>query len=151
MYYSGFKPHVITQPMLERYFEAERLARSDIYVVSDDDIIPCTEWAINEAAKLMTPEIGMLGLSYKMGLREGENSWYGDEISPGVLDADHIGGILLIRKGILEDIGESCDYPNGYGDDKVIASIVRKKGYKVGITTRYWFHHLGEGFSTVWK
>lgn len=144
---------LVNAPMLDRYFECESKSRTGIYILSDDDIIPAREDSIKNLVKILEerPEYGIIGLSWKPNLKAEEVSGWLIKDEGDVLEMDHVGGIMAIRKGVLEDLGERCDYENGTGDDKVIGRIIRKKGYKVGLYIKDYFHHLGAGNSTVWK
>lgn len=152
---SGFFPILVKKPMLERYFVAEKMAKTDLYVFIDDDIIPVTQATLFEAIDLMEkhPELSQLGLGWKPNMQDEYNSsWRRGVISDDIWEFDHCGGCMIIRKGTIKDLGYKCDYKNGIGDDKVVARIARERGYKVGVAHKLWFHHLGVGnLSTVWK
>lgn len=150
---AGLRPKIVIQPMLKRYLHAEKAAKTAIYIFSDDDIVPENSKTLEKLVYTLSirPEYGMIGLSWKRGLTcEEMGKWCLGE-DEGILEMDHIGGIMAIRKGIIEDTGDECDYENGYGDDKVIGNIVRQKGYKVGILPNDIFHHLGAGYTSVWQ
>lgn len=152
----GHRLTIVVEPMLERYFKAEELSTTDIYIFSDDDIIPSE---INGVSRLVqclkeNPSYGMIGMSWKPNLTcEEMGKWCYRKESEHLLEVDHVGGIMAIRKGILaRNISDmKLDYQNGIGDDKIACDIIRKKGYKVGLYTGTYFHHLGQGKSTVWK
>ena len=146
---SGCKPQVVVKPMLERYFECERLAKTDLYVMCDDDIVPAYPDTISKLVELMRerPDYSQISLGWKMDMNEEKrNPWFISTDGP-VWENDHCGGCVVIRKGTIVDdndyTGDMC-----YGDDRVIARIARSKGYKVGVASKLWFHHLGVNQST---
>lgn len=149
---NGFNAIIIEKPMLERYLECERLATSDIYLLSDDDIIPGTPSTLKNLVTLMEkhPEISQLGLSLRKDLRREEmGEWIKGDIGEDIWEVDHVGGIMAIRRGTIKDNGERPSYPYGDGDDRIMGRVAREGGYKVGIANKLWFHHLGAGFSTL--
>lgn len=153
---SGLYPKIIHKPMLERYFECERQAKSDIYILMDDDCIPATSQTLIELVALLKrrPDISQLGLGWQQSMEsERGSAWKLAELDEDVWEFDHCGGIMAIRKGTIKDLGFKTDYENGIGDDKVMGKTARELGYKVGIAHKLWFHHLGAGkdLSTVWK
>lgn len=146
--------HFLQEPMLERYYEAERRAKRPMYIFSDDDIIPEKEDSLQLLVQALSdyPQYAMIGLAWKKGLNcEEMGKWFYRKESDDLWEVDHVGGIMAIRKGVIEDLGEKCDYPNGIGDDKVICAGIRKSGYKVGLLAKERFHHLGECHSVAWK
>lgn len=149
---SGLEVQFVNEPMLERYYECERRALSDVYVLSDDDVIPHSKDALRNLVKVLEKrkDYGMIGLSYKPNLKSEETSWCMG-VDNDVLQFDHVGGIMAIRKGVLTPTSELPDYRNGHGDDRIVGKIFRENGYKVGILSAEHFIHLGEGKSTVWQ
>lgn len=153
---NGFRATIVQKPMLERYFECERLAQSDIYILCDDDIIPATHDTLKHLIFLMRrhPELSQLGLGWSQNMQsEFNSSWRRGIISPRIWEFGHCGGCMAIRKGTIRDLGYQCDYSKGRGDDQVVGDIARELGYKVGIAHQLYFHHLANGqkYSTVWK
>jgi len=149
---NGFEAEIVNKPMLERYFECERLALSPLYILCDDDIILSSETTLKQALRLMEShhEISQLGLGWKPDMTsERQSSWCLGEISPDIWEFDHCGGCVIIRKGTVRDLGLSTAYPQGIGDDKVMGQTARKLGYKVGVAHKLFFHHLST-ISTVW-
>src|SRR5258708_3965199 len=75
---NGFSATIVEKPMLERYFECERLADENIYILCDDDIIPATPDTLVQLIKIMRehPEYSQLGLAWKQDMASEENnSW----------------------------------------------------------------------------
>jgi len=149
----GYPPKFVVKPMLERYFECDRLAETDIYIMSDDDIIPATEYALDELIHLLErhPEYSHIGLGWHKDMSfEKDNGNIMHKDSDDLWEWNACGGIMAIRKGTIKDLGYECDYPNGIGDDKIIGRIARELGYKVGVANNVWFHHMGAPYKTVW-
>lgn len=143
---SGFNPIIIEKPMLERYFECEKQAKSDIYILCDDDIIPATCNTLQDLVKLLQEKTGysQIGLAWKENMNEEENNSWIRSKEDGIWEFDHCGGCIAIRKGTIKDLGYKMEFEN-YGDDRVVGRIARELGYKVGIARNLWFHHLGQG------
>lgn len=140
-------------PMFENILECEKKATTDIYVVSDDDIIPSRADTVRRLCEKMDehPEIGIMGLAWHPALSpDSFAAWTKEEIEWKLWEVDHVGGITAIRRGILEDMGDRPNTLLAIGDDKLIANVIRKKGYKVAIWLDDCFYHIGEGKSTVW-
>lgn len=146
---SGFKPQVVVKPMLERYFECERLAKTDIYIMCDDDIIPAYQDTLSRLIDIMhdNKEYSQIGLAWRPDMQaEKGNSW--TLTTDGRLwEMDHCGGCVAIRKGTII-IDKEYDEDMCYGDDRIVAQIARSNGYKIGIARDLWFHHLGINQST---
>ena len=144
---------VVSKPMLERYFEAEKLATDDIYILCDDDIVPADQNTLAEIIEALRshPEYSQMGLGWKPNMdSEKNNSWF-KNTDGEIWEADHVGGCVAVRRGTIKDFGYSCDYRNGRGDDKIVGKIARELGYKVGLVPHLWFHHLGINHSSVWS
>lgn len=143
---NGHRPIIIRKKMLERYFEAERLATSDFYVVCDNDIIlkkPDTLKRMLEIIKKY-PELGQLGCGWGNMQNEEGSSWKLGVIGDDVWEFYGCGGCIIFRRGILKDLGIKMEFEN-YGDDRVIGETFRKLGYKVGIAHKLEMIHLGMG------
>lgn len=151
---NGVYPQMVEKPMLERYFECERLATTDIYILSDDDIIPKDNDTIPKLIALMEahPELSQLGLCWKEDINDNELSGWGiGRIDKDVYEMDHVGGVMAIRKGTIKDLGYKTDFEEGIGDDRIMGRTARELGFKVALATNLSFIHLGQGKSTVWK
>lgn len=150
---------ILDQKSWDRYFIPETIANSKFYILADDDCIPCSPDMIRKGCRIMDlfPEIGMLGFAWKHGLQEDEVSGYMGKIKfleDGKMLAwefGEVGGIRIIRKGIIAK-KESLPEPDykGTGGDRIFSEMIRKQGYKVAICPDLYFHHLGEGVSTIW-
>lgn len=144
--YNGFKPVRIQKPMLERYWEAERLATTDIYIVCDNDIIlerPDTLLKLEETMR-KHPDFAIMGLGWRKDMKaERGSAWKLGEMDD-VWEFYSAGGCLAIRKGILKDLGYKMEFEN-YGDDRVLGQTVRALNYKVGVAHKLLMIHLGNG------
>jgi len=148
---SGFSTIIVKKPMLERYFECERLAKTEFYVLCDNDIIPATHDTLVQAIQILknNPGYSQIGLGWRqdMSAEEG-SSWIKDRTNPNLWEMDHCGGCMVIRKGTIKDLGIRSEFASGYGDDRVMGETARILGYKVGITPKLYFYHLGSNYST---
>jgi hypothetical protein len=120
---------------------AERLSKSPVYVVCDDDCLILQKNFISMGLMAMRsfPEFGMIG---------GWNITDDPDCSghAGLVEKDP-GGIVFVRKGILTDFED-------HGADKVDGSLadeMRRKGHKVGVTQVSKFNHIGSGYSLTSK
>jgi hypothetical protein len=149
---NGYCATIVKKPMLERYFECEYLADEHIYILSDDDVMPSTKDTLKRLVEIMRkhPEYSQLGLGWRNDMKSEENNSWIRSKDGDIWEMDHVGGIMAIRKGTIKDMGFSCDYKNGIGDDKIMGRTARELGFKVGIVPSLYFHHLGVGQSTVW-
>lgn len=145
----GGNVKIIEKPMLERYFEAERLATNEIYIVCDDDCLPATPTTLKELIEVMEnhPDYSQIGLGWKPNMNDEWNN--GNRIGQDgdVWEFNQCGGIIAIRKDTIKDLGYLMEYEN-YGDDKVLGKIARAQGYKVGVTPNLYFHNLGVNHTT---
>lgn len=147
---SGFLPTIINEPLLYRYFECERQAKTDIYILSDDDVIPATQNTLRNLIEIMEahPEYSQLGLGWKHDMTsEAGSPWIRGKESD-VWEMDHIGGLMAIRKGTIKDLGHKAEFTSGYGDDRVMGKTARDLGYKVGLVPTLYFHNLGFNYTT---
>ena len=139
LYLSGFCPILIDKPLLERYFECERLATSDLYILSDDDVIPASRSTLGELIEIMRehPEYSQLGLSWK-GISK-ENPII--RRRGALWELDYVGRLMVIRKGTIKPLDNEFELHKE--DGKAMGDIARKQGLKVGIVPNLFFHNLG--------
>lgn len=119
---------------------AEDWAKSDPYIVTDDDVlIMGKDWVQRGTeAMLANPEYAVCST---LSMVEGENLAKGE----GVIYPMHaVGAPMWIRKGILKDLPE-MDLNSECG---VIHKYVLDKGYKEGLINGLRHNHLGHGFSS---
>jgi hypothetical protein len=119
---SGFLPILIKAPSLFRYFECEKQAQTDVYIFSEDNVLPITRNTVKELLEVFEryPDYGILGLN-EQGTEYRSNK--------EVLERESVKGLQVIRKGILKDLGYVDDE-----DTEAIARTFKRLGYKVGIT-----------------
>ena len=143
---NGFKPIIIRKKMLERYFEAERLATSPIYIVCDNDIVLATPDTLKQMVEIMQkyPNLSQLGCGWGNMQAEEHSPWRLGTIGDDVWEFHSAGGCIAIRKGTIKDLGIKMEFKN-YGDDRVIGETARAWGYKVGIAHKLKMYHLGMG------
>lgn len=159
----GLTPLIIRAPLLTRYLAAENSAKSEYYVLSDDDVIPmCPDALLNllEAIK-SKPEIGMLGMSYKRLLEKKDlGDRFKKDLGGGIYEVDYVKGIRVIKRGLLPLQPHEWDKlksENDWGkfrnksisDNVVVAAMIRDKGMKVAMDTNNYYHDLGVGYSTL--
>lgn len=137
---------------------AEQAAKSDIYVVIDDDHLPIgKDWLTAGFEALdRNPEHGMV-CSWSVN---GEVP-----VSPGVgdiWDSDSIGCPYFVRKGILSENRRTPEYSLMLGDpqgrlpdgplpnyDTILTKHIQSLGWKAGFLRNVRHNHLGMSFSQV--
>lgn len=127
---------------------AERSAESDIYIFTDDDVLPVgRNWiARGLEAMLANPEYAICST---LSLIEGENLAKPPENAGSIYPMHAVGAPMWIRKGILSDLPEmTLNSECGVIDD-----YVKAKGFKEGLfnchVTGMRHLHLGHGFSST--
>jgi hypothetical protein len=136
----------------ERRIIGEQRAHShkSYYVLSDDDCYPMERRGICEAIKIADAHPQFAILSWMPDNEyvvhwtpEGYKTWVDED----VLEHVSVGGIRLVRRGILKG-----DWPpmNGTGYDNTQCDWIRSLGYRVGYFRKLTMLHLGKGWSTVW-
>lgn len=113
---------------------AERLAKSPIYVIADDDCLPVQRDFVASGLKAMSgkPDYGMMGA---FNITDNNEYDFNSGAEPG--------GIVFVRKGILTDFEDR-------GPDKVDGSIadeMKRKHFRYGVSPNIRFNHLGSGYS----
>jgi len=160
---SGMVPMTIRAPLFHRFLAAEYTSKSGYYVVSDDDVISMSpDGILNIIERIKELDrVGILCMApKKMTLKAELGEQYLGSIAGGVHEVRAPKGIMVIKKGILPVTPESWKgqkmepwtkkYLNkGIMDTEVIGMMVREQGYKVAMDTNNYFHHLGEGYSTI--
>jgi hypothetical protein len=148
---NGMSPKVLYKPMLQRYYEAEKQAKTDLYILCDNDIVLATPDTLPKLISIMGqhPEYSQLGLGWKSDMEAERNSSWKTNENGDIWDFDHVGGCLVIRKGIIRDLGYMTEFESGYGDDRVMGKVARELGYRVGIVPSLYFYHLGAKYSTL--
>lgn len=149
----GLYPKIIAnRKPFECYLLTEKMANTDIYLVADDDIVVGDPMMIEHAYSMMrdNPSIGIMGFAYQKGIDASRyGSWLKENIKDSIYEIDHVGGILLLRKGAVKDYGERPDHSVGIAHDRTLADAVRKSGFKVCIDLSLHYHHIGEGYQTT--
>ena len=85
----------------DRRIRAEDIAKSDIYVLSDDDILPKAHEAIVQAEDCMRrhPQFGMLAFNHDGAILCPAGDGYRDG---EVVETLNCGGLRLIRRGCIK-------------------------------------------------
>lgn len=115
---------------------AEDNAKTDLYIIADDDCMPLGANFIERAEDVMRrhPEFAVLGATD-----------YALPYSPDeVTEIGTAGGINVIRRGVIK-VGEVVPWTSAQQREQVY-----KAGYRVGRMRDVRMNHFGEGFSTVW-
>lgn len=144
-------PLMLYKPFISRYYEANKLAKTEIFLLCDNDIILPTHDTLHKAVKIMEqhPDYSQLGLGWLPDMeRERQSSWKTGE-NGEIWEFDHCGGCVLIRKDSIKDLGYKAEFENGYGDDRVMGKTARELGYKVGVIPSLYFIHLGNGYGEM--
>lgn len=117
---------------------AEELARTEFYIIADDDCMPLGKNFLQRCEDLMRryPDYAVLGT-------EDYCAPYGPE---EIYETTTGGGINVIRKGVIEVPA----FTGQIWDGSAQGQQVRAKGYKVGRMRDVRRNHYGDGLSTVW-
>jgi hypothetical protein len=120
---------------------AESKAKSDIYILAEDDCMPLGKRFLDAGLSLMAayPRYGVLAPTVLNGVYEGAAYKYDGD----VIEANSAGGINFTRKGII-------DLPTGFQDEMGQANALRLKGWKSGYMKNVKVNHLGAFLSTLW-
>lgn len=120
---------------------AERLAKSDIYVVADDDCLPIRKAFVTRGVQTMEryPQFGILAAA---NITDGE-PFASDE----PVERHAVGGVAFVRRGILADFSECV--PEQV--DGTICDEFKRRGYKCGVMPFVEFNHLGAYYSISTK
>lgn len=132
----------------ERRILADRMAISNIYIVTDDDCMPLGTDFIARGLAVMEahPEFGILAAMNYINAKDTE-PYTGKFIDDDVWECHAVGGIRFCRKGIIKDWPASVS-PGSY-DCQHHEGLVAA-GYKAGYMRRVQMNHLGYGLSTHW-
>ena len=132
----------------ERRIRADELAKSDIYIVADDDCMPIGPDFIARGVAVMEahPDFAVLA-ARNCHEKNDEPPYVGRYIDDDVWEAHAVGGIRFCRKGAVKHWPESvsagsydCQHHEG-----IVAS-----GMRAGYMRRVTMNHLGIGLSTHW-
>lgn len=143
---SGINPHVLfgedREFQRDRRRIAESKARSQVYIVADDDCFPVFS-DVSEVLELHQsyPEFAILSAlpSNCTIYPWAEGSW--DE---RVMEHVSVGGIRFCKRGKMKKWPEMT----GTGYDAAQCEYLREHGHKVGYALNVKMNHLGEGFTT---
>jgi len=122
---------------------AERLSRSSIYVVSDNDCLILGENFVQQGLDIMArhPDYGLLAAT---SICDGYfANGYPREGLAEVVPRHAVGGVAFVRKGILTEF-KPCDVTQV---DETICHEMKLKGYKTGSMPGLRFNHIGAGYS----
>lgn len=134
---------------MRRIFADER-AKSDVYIVADDDCLLPPDFNLDECVRIFK-ESGFSTLSL-MPSNATIQPWtpenYTPVDTPDVMEHFSAGQVRFCRKGHMET------WPpmeGGPGYDGIHGAQIRKQGGRVGYFKNHKALHLGEGFSTIWN
>ncbi len=132
----------------ERRVVAQKLASSDIYILTDDDCMPIGPDFIARGLAVMQshPEFGILAAMNVMNKND-TMPYTGKFIDEDVWECHAVGGVRFCRKGIIKEWPELVD-PGSY--DCQHQEALEKAGYKAGYLRKVLMNHLGYGLSTHW-
>jgi len=124
-------------PHGERFQWAERLSSDSVYCLTDDDCLPCPWLDLGKIAQLFRdhPDYATIACMNLLNPVKGE----------GLIEAEAVGGIRFIRKGVVTEFPADFD-----GDDSRYFDLVKAKGFKQGYVPEFPMLHLGCWHST-WK
>lgn len=130
-----------------RFLFAERLVRSDVYVVSDDDLIPVGDDWLQRALTIMRQktDYGMLCL-LDADQTDHVVARPGKEETEEIIETGSGGGIRLIRRGAIKSFP---GYRGYYGYDGAHGEAFYENGWKVGFMRKVRRRNLGNGLHVV--
>jgi hypothetical protein len=149
----SFKVHIVTPELLDcplsefnlkRRIYADVMARTSVYVLTDDDCLPeCSAVEAHQVA-VRHCDFGMLSLmpSNANIVPWAEATYDDDEVMEHV----DTGGCRFLRKGVVKEWPPSLR--KGY--DREHSEAIREAGLRVGYFKELCQHHLGEGRSELW-
>ena len=140
------RPHVCHDDGIrETRLRAEKEATSDIYIFTDDDVLPFgKDWIAHGTRILLAHPEYALASTQSVIKEEMLNLSHAQE-EADIFEARCVGAPLWVRKGILGD-----DLPDFPFRDECVAldAYVLKKNYKSEIINDIRHHHLGFGCTT---
>lgn len=153
---ADIREHEYRRWVLDRHILCHSKAKSPIYIVSDDDVLPLCGWppvaperVIREAAETMCshPDFAMLAATLD---NEDVHRWtpegYQIYEDKDVLENQSAGGLRLVRKDAMNKFpkfnGRDCDAP--------MANLLRENGWRVGYLKNLRVTHIGKEASEVW-
>ena len=130
-----------------RFLLADRLVKSDIYIVADDDCLPLTPDWVTEGERILRrhPDFGMLCVNLEGSEIFSPPGLYEDE---NVMQTRSGGGVRFIRKGAVKHFR---GYEGERGFDGPHGRSFADADWRVGFFRSLWFRHLGGGYSVVWS
>ncbi len=146
---------------IRRRIDAEEKSASDIYILTDDDMLPMSKTIISDGLALMAkyPEFGILSAfpasasihpwmpeKYEWEAAAQRGMARFPIVNDDVMEHVSVGGLRFCRKGIVQKWPDFT----GPGYDKEHCEAIRVAGYRVGYMLNVKANHLGEGFSTTW-
>ena len=126
--------------------QARVSARTDPYILADDDCLPLQDYFCERGLDIMVkyPDFSILGLrpitsTLNKWTPEGYTPFENEEVEEHV----SVGGIVFMRRNI--------DIPSGNEQrfDGVLAEAIRKQGKRVGFFKNLRLNHLGHTYSTL--
>jgi len=132
-------------PIRAARLHAEKMATTDPYIFTDDDVLPFgKDWIAHGTRILLAHPEYALASTQSVIKEEMLNLSHAQE-EADIFEARCVGAPLWVRKGILGD-----DLPDFPFRDECVAldAYVLKKGFKSGIINGIRHHHLGFGCAT---
>lgn len=134
---------------LMRRVYADLAARTPIYILTDDDILPVDMNSIPEAVAILEGNPEFCQLSYRP-VEATFQRWTPEQYRP-IYDVDveehvSVGGLRVCRKGVLQRWPKMT----GPGYDREYADACRAIGWRVGYYQKLFATHLGEHKSDLW-
>src|SRR3990172_208374 len=129
-----------------RRLQADIFAKSDPYIIADDDCLPLQDDFCERGLEIMGrhAEFAILGLR---PITSTLHPWTPENYVPYVDDEveEHVsvGNIYFIRQNLKVPISDSNRY------DRIMADSIRESGKRVGLFKHLTLNHLGHNFSTL--
>lgn len=126
---------------------AEELAESEIYMVADDDCLLMEPDFVDKGVSILgdNPEFVQLsGFPTNSTIMKWLPEDYITKDGSDIQENQSICGTYFQRKGFMTEFPE----PAGHSYSRVQADWFRERGFRVGLSPRISFNHMGEGYGT---
>jgi hypothetical protein len=133
------------KPIREARLWAEANASSDIYIFTDDDVLPWGKDWLSRGLQAMRKHPEFAICSSRSVIAE-ERGNYSIPEGMEIMEVPCVGAPMWVRKGI---IGEDLPEHIFVEECIVLDNYVKRKGYKEGIISGLEHLHLGFGFATT--
>jgi hypothetical protein len=131
-----------------RRIYSDVMAGSDIYILTDDDMQPVTDWRIGVEAMIEHEDFAIIS-AFPANCTI--NRWTPEDYDTyedlDVMEHHSVGGLRVMRRGSMV---KGWPKQDGIGYDGIHCESLRESGFRVGYAQHFRAIHLGEGCSDIW-